>query len=461
MDTLTLQFLGAAGTVTGSRHLLSIGPHTLLVDCGLFQGRKELRLRNWEPFPIPPQTLDAVALTHAHIDHTGFLPRLVKEGFHGPIYCSQPTADLLGVLLPDSGHLQEEEAAFANKRGYSKHKVALPLYTAADAEDALRYLRPFEHDQPVKLENGFQFRFSNSGHILGSKALEVTVADLKILFTGDLGRYRATGGHPDAAPEPADYLVMESTYGDRLHPKEDLKGRLSGVIQETVKRGGVIVIPAFAVERTQRLLFLLRTLIDDGRIPLIPIHIDSPMAIEAVKVFMRHNDEFDEETRAMVKRHGSPFHWPQVYFDKTVEQSKQVGALRTPAIIISSSGMATGGRVLHHLAQRLPDHRNTVIFVGFQAPETRGHRIVSGAPSVRIFGEEVPVRARIETFEEFSDHADYEEILRWLSAFQQPPRQVLLVHGEPHAAEALEKRIEEKFGWDVHVPGYKEKMALH
>ncbi len=461
MNTLTIQFLGAAGTVTGSRHLLAAGESELLVDCGLFQGRKELRLRNWEPFPIPPRNLDAVALTHAHIDHTGFLPRLVKEGFHGPVYCSQPTADLMGVLLPDSGHLQEEDAAFANRKGFSKHAKALPLYTAEDAQDALRYLHPFAQDQPVKLDNGFQFQFSKSGHILGSKSLLVTANGLRVMFTGDLGRYRATGGHPDAPPGPADYVVMESTYGDRLHPKNDVRPRLAKVIQDTVKHGGSVVIPAFAVERTQKLLFLLRTLMDDHLIPQIPIHIDSPMAIEAVKIFMRYGQEFDEETKAMVKRHGSPFHWPQVYFDRTVEQSKQVSASREPMIIISASGMATGGRVLHHLAQRLPDHRNTVMFVGFQAADTRGHLIASGAPTVRIHGEDIPVRAHVESFEEFSDHADYEEALRWLGSFQTPPKQVLLVHGEPQAAQALEKRIEQKLGWDVHVPQHMERMALH
>ena len=293
MNSLTLQFLGAAGSVTGSRHLLSIGDSELLVDCGLFQGRKELRLRNWDPFPLPLQNLDAVALTHAHLDHTGYLPRLVKQGFHGPVYCSQPTADLLGFLLPDSAHIQEEDAAFANKLGFSKHEKALPLYTAEDAEDALRYLRPVGNHQPVTLDNGFQFHFHGAGHILGSKCLHVTANGVRILFSGDVGRYRPTGGHPEAIPDQADYLVLESTYGDRLHPKGDLRPRLAQIIQDTIKRGGSVVIPAFAVERTQKVLFILESLMDDGSIPRIPVHIDSPMAIEAVKVFMRYNDEFD------------------------------------------------------------------------------------------------------------------------------------------------------------------------
>ena len=461
MNVLTLQFLGAAGTVTGSRHLLSIGERELLVDCGLFQGRKELRLKNWEPFPIPPSDLDAVALTHAHLDHSGYLPRLVTGGFHGPVYCSRPTADLLGILLPDAAHLQEEDADFANKKGFSKHPKALPLYTAEDAEDALRYLRPVSHKQVVQLDNGFQFHFHHAGHILGSKFLHITADGVRVLFTGDLGRYRASGGKPESVPDPADYLVMESTYGNRLHPTQDVRPRLAKVIQETIKQGGSVVIPAFAVERTQRLLFMLRGLMEDSLIPSIPIHIDSPMAIEAVKIFMRYSEDFDEETRALVKREGSPLDWPQVYFDKTVEQSKQAGNSRYPSIIISSSGMATGGRVLHHLAHRLPDHHNTVLFAGFQAPGTRGRLILDGARTIKIHGEEIPVRARIENFEDFSDHADYQEMLRWLESFPSAPKQVFLVHGEPEAARALEQRIEKKFGWDVHIAQPGEKIVLH
>ena len=460
MNTLTLQFLGAAGTVTGSRHLLSIGESELLIDCGLFQGRKELRVKNWERFPLPLKNLDAVALTHAHLDHSGFLPRLVKQGFRGPVYCSQPTADLLGILLPDSGHIQEEDAAFANRKGFSKHAPALPLYTAEDAEDTLRYLRPVAHKQPVKLDNGFEFQFYNAGHILGSKSVRVTANGVRVLFTGDLGRYRPAVKKSEPVLDPADYVVMESTYGDRLHPQSDVRPRLAKVIQDTVKRGGSVVIPAFAVERTQKLLFILRELMDDSLIPQIPIHIDSPMAIEAVKIFMRYSEDFTDDVKALVKRHGSPLHWPQVFFDKTVEQSKQLSASRAPTIIISASGMAVGGRVLHHLAQRLPDHHNTVLFAGFQAPGTRGHRIVSGAETVKIHGEEIPVRARVESFEDFSDHADYQELLRWLSVLPEAPRQVFLVHGEPEAARTMERRIEERFGWDVHVPQLGEKIAL-
>jgi metallo-beta-lactamase family protein len=458
MRTLTLQFLGAAGTVTGSKHLLAIGESELLVDCGLFQGPKQWRLKNWEPFPLPLQHLDAVALTHAHLDHTGFLPRLIRQGFRGPVYCSSPTAELLGILLPDSGRIQEEDAAFANKRGFSKHSPALPLYTAEDAENALKYLWPIAHARPVKLQNGFEIQFNPTGHILGSKSVLVTAEGVRVLFTGDLGRRNHSNNQPP--PPAADYLVMESTYGNRLHPKEDAGPRLAKIVRETVARGGAVVIPAFAVERTQKLLFELRRLMDEGQIPQLPIHIDSPMAIEAVKIFMRHNDEFDEDTKQLVKRHGSPTGWPQVYFDRTTEQSKAAGASREPAIIISASGMAVGGRVLHHLAQRLPDHRNTVLFVGFQAGGTRGHLLVNGAETVKIHGEEIPVRASIEHLEHFSDHADYQEIMNWLATFSKPPKQVFLVHGEPEAAQALERRIE-RFGWAVQVPEYGEKIALH
>ncbi len=452
--SLTLQFLGAAGTVTGSRHLLTAGDKELLVDCGLFQGPKQWRLRNWEPFPIPPKNLDAVALTHAHLDHTGSLPRLVKEGFRGPVYCSPPTAELLEILLPDSAHLQEEDAAFANKRGFSKHPVALPLYSAADAEQTLTHLKPVS--ETVRMANGFEFHFHSTGHILGSKAVHVSANGSRILFSGDLGRRR-----PEKVPDPADYIVMESTYGDRLHPKWDVRPRLGEIIQDTVKRGGSVIIPAFAVERTQRLLFFLRSLIDERQIPQVPIHIDSPMAIEAVKIFLRYSEEFDPEAKALVARHGSPLDWPQVYFDKTVQQSKQAGASRQPSIIISASGMAVGGRVLHHLAQRLPEARNTVLFAGFQAPGTRGHLLVNGAETVKIHGQQVPVRARIESVPHFSDHADYQEMLAWLETLAAPPRQVFLVHGELEAAEALGRRIEKRFGWEVRVPRHGERVTLN
>lgn len=459
MKDLTLQFLGAAGTVTGSKHLLSVGESEVLIDCGLFQGPKEWRVKNWEPFPLPLKDLDAVALTHAHLDHSGYLPRLIKEGFHGPVYCSRPTADLLGVLLPDSGHLQEEDAAFANRRGFSKHAPALPLYTQEDAEDALKYVRPVDTEEPVKLENGFELEFRSNRHILGSKTVLVTAAGVRVLFSGDLGRSRFTKGDPP--PVAVDYIVMESTYGDRKHPQEDVRPRLAKIVQETVKRGGSIILPAFAVERTQKLLFVLRGMMDDGTIPQIPIHIDSPMAIEAVRIFMRYSEEFSGETKELVKKHGSPLGWPQVYFDKTVEQSKAAGASRQPSIIISASGMAVGGRVLHHLAQRLPDHHNTILFAGFQAPGTRGRALVDGAQTIRIHGQDIPVRAHVENLEHFSDHADYEEMVAWLQKFPAAPKGVFLVHGEGGAAHALEARIEKQFGWPVQVPGYGEKVVLH
>jgi metallo-beta-lactamase family protein len=458
MSQLTLQFLGAAGTVTGSRHFLSIGDREVLIDCGLFQGRKALRLQNWEPFPIPPNQLDAVLLTHAHLDHTGWLPRLVKEGFRGPIYCSRPTADLVAIVLPDSGHLQEEDANFANRRGFSKHKPALPLYTAADAEDVLPYLHPVDNHQSVQLSNGFQFHFHNAGHIVGSKSICVSGEGVRVWFSGDLGR-RVPAGQPPL--DAVDYAVVESTYGNRLHPTADYRPRLAQVIQETVRRQGSVIIPAFAIERTQKLLFILRSLMDDRLIPHVPIHVDSPMAIEAVKIFMKYTGEFrDDATRQLVQRHGSPVDWPDVFFDKTPEQSKHAGASREPVIILSASGMVEGGRVLHHLAQRLPDHRNTVLFVGFQAPGTRGQALLSGVEAVKIHGEEIPVRARIEFFGDFSDHADYEEMFHWLEALPAAPKQVFLVHGEPEAAQALEERIEKKLGWKVHIAAHDEKIVL-
>jgi len=460
MTTLTLQFLGAAGTVTGSRHLLALGDRELLVDCGLFQGKKELRLKNWEPFPLPLAHLDAVVLTHAHLDHTGFLPRLVKDGFRGPVYCSQPTADLLGVLLPDSAYLQQEDAEFANRRGFSKHSPALPLYTDEDVQKALRQLRPVTGRQPEKLDNGFRFHFHDSGHILGSKSVHVAVDGRRILFTGDLGRFRSPEERPETPREAADYLVMESTYGDRLHPQRDVRPWLAEVIRRTVERGGSVVIPAFAVERTQKLLFILRSLMDQGKIPPVPMHIDSPMAVEAVSIFMRYSQEFSKQDRELVEKHGSPASWPQVHFSRTAAESKKISASRAPSIIISASGMATGGRVLHHLAQRLPDPHNTILFAGFQAPGTRGHLIANGAPSVKIHGQEAPVRAQVVSLSDFSDHADYQEMLAWLATLPAAPRQVFLVHGEAAAAAALQKRIESKFGWNVHLPQLGEKVVL-
>ena len=473
-----IQFLGAAGTVTGSKHLINLSGDLsgrdccqVLVDCGLFQGKKEWRERNWQPSPIPPKEIEAVILTHAHLDHSGWIPRLVKEGFSGPIYATPPTIDLCGVLLPDSGHLQEEDAAFYNRKGSSKHKPALPLYTMEEAEQSLQNFRPVEYGKTVQLRPDFSFRFVRAAHILGSCMVEISMQQngkpRALLFTGDIGRVRnqqvAPGKVVRSGPaegENADLLVMESTYGNRDHPTSDARPELAKLIKSTVERGGSVVVPAFAVERTQKLIFLLKDMMDDGEIPQVPVHIDSPMAIKAVNIFLKYSDEFSDEARELISKHGSPLTWKGFFFDTKVEDSKKINDSRFPTIIISSSGMATGGRVLHHLAQRLPDPKNLVLFIGFQAPGTRGFVIKSGAPNVRIFGDEVPIRAQIATLEQFSDHADTPELLSWLRTFKQAPATTYLVHGEPAASSQLQSAIHNGLGWKVEVAQWMQKIEL-
>lgn len=473
-----IQFLGAAGTVTGSKHLINLSGDTtgkdccqVLIDCGLFQGKKEWRERNWQPSPIPPAEIEAVILTHAHLDHSGWIPRLVKEGFGGPIYATAPTIDLCSVVLPDSGHLQEEDAAFHNRKGSSKHKPALPLYTEEDAQQSLQSFRPVEYGKTVELRPGFSFRFVRAAHILGSSMVEVSMQQngkqRALLFTGDIGRVRNQQATPGkvvrsgpAEGESADLLVMESTYGNRDHPTSDARPELAKLIKSTVERGGSVVVPAFAVERTQKLVFLLKDMMDDGEIPQVPVHVDSPMAIKAVNIFLKYSDEFSDDARELISKHGSPLTWKGFFFDTKVEDSKKINDSRFPTIIVSSSGMVTGGRVLHHLAQRLPDPRNLVLFIGFQAPGTRGFVIKSGAPTVRIFGDEVPIRAQIATLEQFSDHADTPELLSWLRTFKRAPATTYLVHGEPAASSQLQGAIQNGLGWRVEVAQWMQKIDL-
>ena len=473
-----IQFLGAAGVVTGSKHLINTssdfnGTHGLqvLIDCGLFQGQKEWRERNWQDTPIPANEIDAVILTHAHLDHSGWIPRLVKGGFRGPIYATAATIDLCSVLLPDSGHLQEEDAAFYNKVKKSKHSPALPLYTFEEAQECLQYFKPVGFESVKELSPELSFRYVHAAHILGSSMVEVnlktnTIAK-RLLFTGDIGRVRnqpiAPGKVTRSGPEEgetADLLVMESTYGNRVHPTTDPRPEMASLIKQTIARGGTIVVPAFAVERTQKLLFMLKQMMLDGLIPKLPIYCDSPMAIKAVEIFLKHTEEYSDETRALIKTCGSPLTWPEVTFASTAEESKKINASRFPSIIISSSGMVTGGRILHHLAQRLPDPRNTVIFIGFQAPGTRGFTIKSGAPSVKIFGEEIPIRAQIASLEQFSDHADPPELLQWLHTFKGKPQETFLVHGEPAAAGQLRELITKELGWNVKLAEWMQKVPV-
>lgn len=472
-----IQFLGAAGTVTGSKHLINTGDPTgksgfqVLVDCGLFQGQKEWRDHNWRDTPVPAKEIDAVILTHAHLDHCGWIPRLVKEGFRGPIYATQPTIDLCGIILPDSGHLQEEDAHFYNKTKKSKHHPALPLYTFDEAQAALPYFRPVTVGETVVVSDGLSFRFVRAAHILGSCMAEISLTlagqAKRLLFTGDIGRVRdhtvAPGKVVHSGPtegEIADVVVMESTYGNRIHPKEDPMPELAGLIRATAERGGSVVVPAFAIERTQKFVFLIKHLMEAGQIPRMPVFCDSPMAIKAVEIFLKHDEEYSDVTREMIRKYGSPLHWPGFTFASTSEESKKINAVLTPSVIISSSGMVTGGRILHHLAQRLPDPKNLVLFIGFQAPGTRGFTIKSKAPEVKIFGDFVAIRARIAALEQFSDHADPPELLQWLRTFGKQPGQTYLVHGEPDASGKLRDLMTKELGWNVRVAEYLEKVPL-
>lgn len=472
-----IQFLGAAGTVTGSKHLINTGDPSgkngfqLLIDCGLFQGPKEWRERNWRDTPVPAKEIDAVILTHAHLDHCGWIPRLVKEGFRGPIYATPPTIDLCGIILPDSGHLQEEDARYYNKTKKSKHDPALPLYTFEEAQSSLQYFKPVQQGQSVELSSEMRFRFVRAAHILGSGMAEISLntggQTRRLLFTGDIGRVLdhkvAPGKVVHSGPaegEIADLLVMESTYGNRQHPKEDPQPELAELIAATANRGGSVVVPAFAIERTQKFVFILKHLIESGQIPRIPVFCDSPMAIKAVEIFLKHEEEYSDETRDMIRRYGSPLQWPGFTFALTPEDSKRINAAVMPSIIISSSGMVTGGRILHHLAQRLPDPRNLVLFIGFQAPGTRGFTIKSKSDEVKIYGDYVPIRAQTAALEQFSDHADPPELLAWLRTFGNRPATTYLVHGEPEASGQLREIMQKELGWNVQVAQYLEKVAV-
>lgn len=451
--------------MTGSRHLIEAGGYRVLVDCGLFQGFKELRLRNWEPFPVEPASINAVVLTHAHIDHTGYLPRLVRDGFKGPVFATSASVELARILLPDSARLQEEEASYANRKGYSRHPVALPLYTEGNANQALKLLEPMRYGERMQLGKHISFEFVGAGHILGSGFVAMNVTNengelRRLLLTGDIGRYDEPILNDPEPVEEADYIVLESTYGDRAHPDIDVRDRLAQIINETVERGGQLLVPAFAVGRTQQLVYLIRELEDEKRIPIIPVYVDSPMAVQATRLYLKHREDHDVDMDSIMKASRDPLSTHRFVLARTREESKRISATSEPAIVISASGMATGGRILHHLSQRLDDDRNTVMFVGFQAAGTRGRRLVDGEREIKLFGETIPVRAKIETLENLSAHGDWKEILRWLGGFRRPPKKVFLVHGEPQSAAALKQRIVEKFGWETEVPDYLEKHEL-
>jgi metallo-beta-lactamase family protein len=451
--------MGAARTVTGSKYLLEHGGKRVLVDCGLFQGLKELRLRNWAEFPIPPREIDAVVLTHAHLDHVGYLPRLRSDGYKGRVFCTAGTMDLCRLVLPDSGRIQEEDARQANRHGYTRHNPALPLYSESDALAALTQLQPIGYHRAIEIVPGISIEFLPAGHLLGSAFV---VARLQsgptILFGGDLGRYsRPVLPDPSNAVH-ADIVLVESTYGDRDHADDDGE-QLAQVVRSTVERGGKLIIPAFAIGRVEELLYWMRRLEQERRIPVLPVYVDSPMANEALKFYAARTSELDEDMRP-TEKNVSTFATTRFQTVASPQQSKELTASRRPSIVISSSGMATGGRVLHHMAAALPDARNTVLFVGYQAAGTRGRQLVDGARDVRIHGQSISVSARIAKIDSMSAHADRGEIVRWLGTLPAKPSRLCLVHGEPAPMDALKTLVQERLGWTADTPQHLERLSL-
>jgi metallo-beta-lactamase family protein len=501
--SLSLTFLGAAGTVTGSKHLLEVDGHRVLIDCGLFQGLKELRLRNWDPLPVDPATIEAVILTHAHLDHCGYLPRLVAAGFRGRIYCTPGTKDLCSLVLPDSAHLQEEDAREANRHDFTKHKPALPLYTAVDAARALDRLQPVGYDRPVPLwgQTGVRtgvrppsdpglaptVEFINAGHLLGSAYARVRAGGATILFGGDLGRY-GRPVLPDPSPvSEADILLLESTYGDRLHEPDDHGDRLAAIVNDTAQRGGKLVIPSFAIGRVEEVLYWLKRLEEEKRIPVLPVYVDSPMAIGALQFYSQRLGELDADlatgsdggqtgvrprsgpssdpghglsSRRDGERRVCVFCTQRMTIVSSPQQSADLVASRQSSIVISASGMATGGRVLRHLAATISNPKNTVLFVGYQAAGTRGRLLTDGVKEIKLLGRVYSVAARVERYDSMSAHADAAEIMRWLSGFSRAPRMTYLVHGDPVALQTLAARISGERQWPVHVAAYRETVNL-
>ncbi len=455
-----LTFLGAARTVTGSKHLLEHAGTRVLIDCGLFQGLKELRQRNWAEFPVPAASLAAVVLTHAHLDHVGYLPRLVMQGYRGRVFCTGGTADLCRLVLPDSARIQEEDARQANKHGYTKHAPALPLYTEVDAQRALTQLQPLGYDRAIEAAPGITVRFLSAGHLLGSAYVVVTVTNgPTMLFGGDLGRYgRPVLPDPSPAVE-ADVVLAESTYGDRDHTPDDNGQALVEIITEMLTRGGKLIIPSFAIGRVEELLYWLRRLEQERRIPVLPVYVDSPMAAEALRYYTSRVAELDPELRPTQKG-VSAYGSARFQTITSPRESKALTASSRPAIVISASGMATGGRVLHHMAAALPDPRHTILFVGYQAAGTRGRRLVDGAKEVRIHGRLVPVAARIAKIDSMSAHADRSEMLRWLGTVPAPPKRLFLVHGEPAPMDALKALVKERLGWDAETPEHGARIEV-
>ncbi|HWT46392.1 MAG TPA: MBL fold metallo-hydrolase [Vicinamibacterales bacterium] len=482
---ISITFLGAARTVTGSKHLVECNGTRVLVDAGLFQGLKELRERNWQDLPVRADSIDAIVLTHAHLDHCGYLPRLVLQGFRGRVFCTQGTQDLCRIVLPDSGRIQEEDAAFANRHGFSKHKPALPLYGEADAFRAVSQLQPCGYERPMPVASGIEVEFINAGHLLGSSYVRMRVDGRTILFGGDLGRFNRPVLPDPTMVSEADYLLVESTYGDRVHEPDDSGERLSEIIRAAADRGGKIIVPSFAIGRVEEVIYWLKRLEAEKRIPILPVYLDSPMASEALQRYRERIHELDDELQpqdtddvaphdqaaheseatrrvhARQEREMCAFCTERFHIIRSVEESKQLTASRVPAIVISSSGMAEGGRVLHHLKATLPNARNTVVFTGYQGLGTRGRRLVDGEKQIKIHGEWVPVAARIELLGSMSAHADSNEIMQWLHGFSRAPQQTFIVHGEyPGAMEALGARIDRELGWTHMMPEHGQTVQF-
>ena len=462
---VTLKFLGAAGTVTGSKYLLRIGNRQILIDCGMFQGPKELRLRNRDPFPIDPQDIGVILLTHAHIDHTGYLPRLIRQGFKGRILCTKATADLLPIMLKDAARLQEEEAEFAFRRGYSRHSKPEPLFTVEDAEAVMPFVQGFAMSRSFRIDDDTIGEFRNAGHILGAASLGITLnigsTPRRLVFSGDIGRFEDPIMHPPAPFDQAEILVVESTYGDRNNPMDNVEEDLRKVILEALHRGGPIIIPAFAVGRTQTLIYHIQKLIDRKAIPRLGVYVDSPMAISVTNLYEKHSDVH----RIEVVREGneliSLFDDSNIHYCRNAEQSKALNEIRKPVIIISASGMCTGGRILHHLYHRLPDPTTTFLFAGYQAHGTRGRDILEGRSAIKVFGQLVPVRCAVAVINGLSAHADQKELLQWVEAIRNRPKRIFVTHGEPAAAEKFARLLRERYGMPVLAPEYLETVSLY
>jgi len=460
-----IQFLGATGTVTGSKFHLTDGTHSWLIDCGLFQGLRDLKRRNWQALPIDERALEAVILTHAHIDHSGYLPVLTKNGFTGSILASEPSVELCKILLPDAGYLQEEDAKFASKKGFSRHKQPIPLYTYEDAIKTLQQLKVVPDKEWHQLSDNVRMMLRPSGHILGSRFINISIKEgyhhYNVMFAGDIGRYDSLLTSDPGAVKSVNYLVLESTYGNKEHIAENVFDRFEKIINETISRGGKVIIPAFAVNRTQEVLYILQELEKAGRLPDVPIYLNSPLAIDATAIYMNYLDEHDFfKNGSNGNLTEAAFHPSRLKQIHESEDSKKLNYLEEPAIILSSSGMLTGGRILHHLKAYLPDKLSTIVLTGFQAMGTKGRMLLDGIKSLNIHGSSVPVKAQLEHIESLSAHGDYKDIMRWLKGFRQPPKTTFLVHGEPESAQALKERIERELNWHVEIPKYMQKVEL-